>query len=418
RYLRGAFVGGVLLGSTTAAFGQIAGTVDANGGPLGGATVEVWDSYPDGSILTQTTTNGSGQFAFGAIGPSTFDLRVRKSGYYPTVVRDLPHPIDNTEVELTATESVSATPTFSDFYDDATTFLGELVRDGDVITARDPQQVLCGLTDNIPANGAYLLHVRGDAPGGGDEGALAGDEISFYINGLAASPTATWIPLASSTHTLSGPTQVPGATVVGPPDVGGLPGQSALISYNLTNSGHTVETFSFDISIDLGWSYSIISPTAIELQPGENVQVDILVDVPVNAAGQTAALLFSASADAYAPANCGAITRIEVNTTGVGTGGGGLLPNQFALAQNYPNPFNPETQIAYSIRVEGRARMEVFNLLGQSVAVLFDEHRPAGVDVVEWDGTDRNGQSVPSGIYFYRLTQDSQALTRKMILLK
>lgn len=421
RFLRGALIGGVFLGSATTAFGQIAGRVDASGGPLSGATVEVWDSYPGGTRLAEGTTTAGGEFAFGAIGQGTFDLRVRKNGFYPTVVRNLPHPVGNTQLELHPSPSKpGVTPNNSDFWGSETTFLGELIQRGDVLSVFDPQSVLCDVTTVTGSDGLYLIHAIGDDPlTAGDQGAQQGDVMTFYINGLAASPTGIWQLQASQRHELTGPTAVPGVTVVGPPDVGGLPDQSALVSFMVKNTGQLTQTFGFDVSVDLGWNALIVSPTNVELAPGENVQVDILVEVPIGAAGQTANLLFAASADSYGPANSGAIVRIEVNTTSVGSGGnGGLIPNQFSLAQNYPNPFNPETQIAYSIRTDGQARMEVFNLLGQSIAVLFDEFRTAGVHTVEWDGRDKGGASVPSGIYFYRLTQGAQAQTRKMVLLK
>jgi hypothetical protein len=96
------------------------------------------------------------------------------------------------------------------------------------------------------------------------------------------------------------------------------------------------------------------------------------------------------------------------------------VPGIFSLRQNYPNPFNAVTVIEF-YNEKSRAvemRLEVFNILGQRVRVAFDGWAQPGVNRVEWDGCTDNGQSVASGVYFYRLKSDADHLTRKMILLK
>jgi hypothetical protein len=98
------------------------------------------------------------------------------------------------------------------------------------------------------------------------------------------------------------------------------------------------------------------------------------------------------------------------------------LPKSFALHQNYPNPFNPTTTIAFSIG-EGvvgaiHARLDVYNVLGQRVTTLVDGYVEPGRHEYEWDGTDRSGRQVASGLYFYRLIAGRDAETKKMVLLK
>jgi hypothetical protein len=73
------------------------------------------------------------------------------------------------------------------------------------------------------------------------------------------------------------------------------------------------------------------------------------------------------------------------------------LPAEFSLSQNYPNPFNPSTTIRFALPTASNVRIEVFNLLGQSVAVLADQVMGAGTHTARWDAR------VPTGIYFYRL---------------
>lgn len=102
---------------------------------------------------------------------------------------------------------------------------------------------------------------------------------------------------------------------------------------------------------------------------------------------------------------------------GDGGGNGALLPRGH-LEQNFPNPFNAETVISYSIPRDGHVRLEVFNLLGQSVAPLVDGWNPSGPHTVRWDGNDRSGRPAASGVYFYRLTSGAGVHTRKMVLLR
>jgi len=100
------------------------------------------------------------------------------------------------------------------------------------------------------------------------------------------------------------------------------------------------------------------------------------------------------------------------------------LPSTFALGQNYPNPFNPNTTIEFSLGAgDGggsgqRVRLDIYNILGQSVKTLVDKYMPPGNHQAEWDGTSQDGQPVASGMYLYRLQVGSDSQTRKMLLLK
>jgi len=99
-----------------------------------------------------------------------------------------------------------------------------------------------------------------------------------------------------------------------------------------------------------------------------------------------------------------------------------ILPNKFTLEQNYPNPFNPTTTISYSISNQGyslqRTVLSVFNILGQEISVLVNEDQAPGSYSVTWDGTNKSGSKVSSGIYFYRITRGNDSEAKKMVLLK
>jgi len=93
-------------------------------------------------------------------------------------------------------------------------------------------------------------------------------------------------------------------------------------------------------------------------------------------------------------------------------------PYTFSLSQNYPNPFNPTTNIEFELPRSGPVIIEIFNILGQKVRILVDDHMKAGHKLVDWDGKDKNGNDVSSGIYFYRLQAGNFSQARKMVLIK
>lgn len=93
-------------------------------------------------------------------------------------------------------------------------------------------------------------------------------------------------------------------------------------------------------------------------------------------------------------------------------------PRTFQLHQNYPNPFNPTTLINYSFSSASHVELKIYNQLGQEIQTLVDANQSIGHHRVEWDGRDRNGNRMPSGLYLYRLKTGSFVETRKMILLR
>ncbi len=95
-----------------------------------------------------------------------------------------------------------------------------------------------------------------------------------------------------------------------------------------------------------------------------------------------------------------------------------VLPSSFRLHANYPNPFNPETQVGIAVPVDGHITLEVFDAIGQLVAVLANERLKAGMYRYVWTGSDRTGKKAASGVYFVRLASESFVATNKMLLLR
>ena len=94
------------------------------------------------------------------------------------------------------------------------------------------------------------------------------------------------------------------------------------------------------------------------------------------------------------------------------------LPEGPQLQQNAPNPFNSQTVISYFMLAPSPARLEVFALTGQRVAILLQGPQQAGLHRLHWDGRDGEGRPLASGIYLYRLVTAEGALTRKLVLLR
>lgn len=105
-------------------------------------------------------------------------------------------------------------------------------------------------------------------------------------------------------------------------------------------------------------------------------------------------------------------------TTDVSDDYNSLLPDNFILKQNYPNPFNPSTVIDFELPKRSLVQIDIVNIKGQLVKQLISQTLRAGVHSVVWDGTGDTGQKVSSGVYFYKLTTDNFASSKKMILLK
>ncbi|MEX0684765.1 MAG: T9SS type A sorting domain-containing protein [Balneolales bacterium] len=96
-----------------------------------------------------------------------------------------------------------------------------------------------------------------------------------------------------------------------------------------------------------------------------------------------------------------------------GKGIGNLNAVNVLLNQNYPNPFNPSTNIRFSIPEQSHVNLEVYNVLGQRVAILLNENKEAGWYVINFDSAN-----LSSGTYIYRLRTNTQVVERQMMLIK
>ena len=108
------------------------------------------------------------------------------------------------------------------------------------------------------------------------------------------------------------------------------------------------------------------------------------------------------------------LKKLEKEETGEFVG----IPTKFKLSQNYPNPFNSSTAIIYGVPVPGEIKIEIYNVLGKRVFDKLISERMIAFHRFIWNGKDNHDNDLPSGIYFYRFSQQRNTITRKMILVR
>jgi photosystem II stability/assembly factor-like uncharacterized protein len=124
-------------------------------------------------------------------------------------------------------------------------------------------------------------------------------------------------------------------------------------------------------------------------------------------------LVFTDSLTGYAVGDSGIILKYNAPSTSGNKLPDPSLPYIYSLSQNYPNPFNPSTMISYQLPAISEVTLKVYDVLGNEIATLADECKPAGRYKAEF-----NTSALASGVYFYQLIAGSFVETKKMLLLK
>ena len=163
---------------------------------------------------------------------------------------------------------------------------------------------------------------------------------------------------------------------------------------------------------DIGWDLEVSFTLGdLLISPGDEFGFDIqLNDADEETRGNNMIRWWSDSNDEWQNASYFGTANL-VSGTAVSEN----LPvaTTFELSQNYPNPFNPSTNITYSVAKMSNVTMTVYNLVGEQVATLVDEVKPAGQYNVTFDASH-----LTSGVYFYTLNADGKVFTNKMMLMK
>ncbi len=96
-----------------------------------------------------------------------------------------------------------------------------------------------------------------------------------------------------------------------------------------------------------------------------------------------------------------------------------IIAQELKLHGNYPNPFNPSTKINFELSgYHDNVTFTVFNVMGQIVNEISFSNTLPGMQVINWNGINSNGASVPSGIYFYQVQAGDLSAMGKMTLVK
>ena len=96
-----------------------------------------------------------------------------------------------------------------------------------------------------------------------------------------------------------------------------------------------------------------------------------------------------------------------------------IVPSDYVLGGNYPNPFNPSTSFEFTLPLDKRVSVRIYDVSGRLVRTLVNgEYFAEGTHTVTWNGRDDGGQPVASGAYIYTLEWGQFRQSRSMILAK
>ncbi len=171
----------------------------------------------------------------------------------------------------------------------------------------------------------------------------------------------------------------------------------------------TIVKFYFYLFI-LILSPDLLSQSTIEYQSGTNIEVQSDADICSDSLGGEGIIIINGTF-------CGSTTGLDIETTDSSL----TIPDVFALGQNYPNPFNPSTTIRYNIptviasetKQSQLVTLKVYDVLGNEVATLVNEEKPAGSYEVKFNAT-----GLSSGIYLYKIQSGNFVDTKKMTVIK
>ncbi len=160
------------------------------------------------------------------------------------------------------------------------------------------------------------------------------------------------------------------------------------------------------------WSGSL-EATMDRLAPGGGHTIDELLEYIREGFRPQNSLLRGAGDPADGSPDIGAVSLEIISAVESST-----LKARLSMEPNHPNPFNPSTTISFSIQEHSWVELSIFDLSGRLVAQILNENRSSGKHQVQWQGNDRQGRAVASGLYFCRLRACGECVTAKMVLEK
>ncbi|MCF7826216.1 MAG: lamin tail domain-containing protein, partial [Candidatus Marinimicrobia bacterium] len=162
---------------------------------------------------------------------------------------------------------------------------------------------------------------------------------------------------------------------------------------------------------------SIYTTTLTGVYPGQALEYKFRINGSWS--DDTAEFPYGGPARTYVVPDTNSVVFCWYNDVDTYVGVDGLLiPQEYALHNNYPNPFNPITNIKYDIPENTYVRLSIYNTLGQHVVDLVNEDQAPGFYHLQWNGLNKNGTPVSSGMFIYRLTTPEFTKSGKMTYLK
>ncbi len=257
-----------------------------------------------------------------------------------------------------------------------------------------------------------------------------GEPDGWYTNNF---PSISIVSVTQSSDAHSGSSSVKGEVIssiegVYPPliGVGKLGGKGAPVSQNYaTITGFyklsPVSDDKLDVVVGMWGGGNVVGVGALEF-PAASSYTSFSVPIYYTSSTVTAdscLIYITIANDTAGTAHIGSVFYIDdLSLSGNATSVKDAANiKTFKLNQNYPNPFNPSTKISWQSPVAGWQSLKVYDILGNEVATLVNEYRPAGNYQVDFNSSI-DGRNLSSGVYFYQLRVGSFIQTRKMILTK
>jgi hypothetical protein len=175
------------------------------------------------------------------------------------------------------------------------------------------------------------------------------------------------------------------------------------------------DEFAVDISNDGGNTWTPLE----RVQDNTNYWVAVSIDISTILPLTSQVTFRFQSCDTGTPGLIeGAVDDFALETfvpTQVDVPDGAAIPTPLRLEQSRPNPFSTRATIAFALPKAEPVKLYVYDVQGRTVRRLVDGPRPAGAQVIFWDGRDNRGRLAPAGIYFYRLETSSGERVRKIL---
>lgn len=325
---------------------------------------------------------------------------------------------------------INNSPYFTSFADTlwASTYNGQPLPIGSIVQAYDPSGTYCGI-DTVVQDSASgnprlgYFSVYGDDPNTTtiDEGATAGEQITFKINGRTASVTAgddTFTDQSLKSVSLSASANVALTLVNTPFDTPVAPGHTHQFQVDVRNDGDGLDFYGVKLSMSISggtgpFDWQAIEPdSVVYANPGETVPVFFTIRTPTFNVDTVNMISYTVYSNVDTTVTGSGSFNVYMTVTDVDESDPNL-PGSFSLHQNYPNPFNPTTTISFNLATRTSVTLDIFDITGRTV-----DSRDLGILPAGEHSEEFNASLLASGVYFYRLSTESAVQSRKMILLK